>query len=292
MRTGTVTAAAERMRISQPAVSRLLSLLEARTGLTLFVRSKQRLQPTPEAQQFFREVERSYVGLDKLERAAQSIRSATSGSLRLASVPIAGLGFLPRVIARYRRAHPDVTVSLQTRSSITVLDWVASTNYDVGFAAGTPEQPSLLTIPFAAVPGVCVMPPHHRLASREVVEVTDLEGEDFISLDPTDANRSALDRLCQNGGVRRRLALDAPYAVVVAAMVSQGLGISVLSPLSVLDFEPRKVITRPFVPAIRFTFSVVYRKDLALSVTARTFLQCARAEFIQLFGPESLLFPS
>jgi DNA-binding transcriptional LysR family regulator len=292
MLTGTVTAAAERMRISQPAVSRLLSLLEARTGLTLFVRSKQRLQPTPEAQQFFREVERLYVGLDKLERAAQSIRSATSGSLRLASVPIAGLGFLPRVMARYRRAHPDVTVSLQTRSSITVLDWVASTNYDVGFAAGAPEQPSLLTIPFAAVPGICIMPPHHRLASRKVVELTDLEGEDFISLDPTDANRVALDTLCQNGGVRRRLTLEAPYAVVVAAMVSQGLGISVLSPLSVLDFEPRKVITRPFVPAIRFTFSVVYRKDLALSVTARTFLECARTEFIQLFGPESLLFPS
>ena len=292
MLTGTVTAAAERMCISQPAVSRLLTLLEDKTGLTLFIRSKQRLQPTPEAQQFFREVERSYVGLDKLEKSALNIRNAMTGTLRIASVPIAGMAFLPRVIARYRCAHPDVTISLQTRSSTTVVDWVASTNYDIGFAAGAPDQPNLQTITFADVKGVCVLPPNHRLAGREFVEASDLDGEEFISLDPMDGNRSAVDRLCETANVRRRLTLEAPYAAVVAAMVAQGLGVSVLSPLSLLDFGPGRVCAKPFLPEIRFKFSLVYRKDLILSLAARSFLETARDEFVHLFGPDGLRFPS
>jgi DNA-binding transcriptional LysR family regulator len=291
MITGTVTAAAERMCISQPAVSRLLTLLEDRTGLTLFIRAKQRLQPTPEAQQFFREVERSYIGLDKLEKSALNIRNAMTGTLRIASVPIAGMAFLPRVIARYRRAHPDVTISLQTRSSTTVVDWVSSTNYDIGFAAGAPDQPNLQTITFADVKGVCVLPPSHRLVAREFVEASDLDGEEFISLDPMDGNRAAVDRLCENANIRRRLTLEAPYAAVVAAMVALGLGVSVLSPLAILDLGPDKVCAKPFVPEIRFKFSLVYRKDLVLSLAARSFLETAREQFVRLFGPDGLRFP-
>ena len=241
MITGTVTAAAERMCISQPAVSRLLTLLEDRTGLTLFIRAKQRLQPTPEAQQFFREVERSYIGLDKLEKSVLNIRNAMTGTLRIASVPITGMAFLPRVIARYRCAHPDVTISLQTRSSTTVVDWVSSTNYDIGFAAGAPDQPNLQTITFADVKGVCVLPPSHRLAARAFVEASDLDGEEFISLDPMDRNRAAVDRLCENANIRRRLTLEAPYAAVVAAMVAQVSGFR-SEPLAILDLGPDRSV--------------------------------------------------
>ena len=292
MITGTVTAAAERMRISQPAVSRMLTLLEDKTGLTLFIRTKQRLRPTPEAQQFFREVERSYIGMEKLEKSALNIRNAMTGTLRIASVPIAGMAFLPRVIVRYRRAHPDVTISLQTRSSTTVLDWVASTNYDIGFAAGVPDQPNLQTITFADVKGVCILPPSHRLAARAFIEASDLDGEEFISLDPMDGNRVAVDQAFQTANVRRRVSLEAPYAAVVAAMVAQGLGVSVLSPLALLDLGPDRIRAKPFTPDIRFKFSLVYRKDLVLSITARSFLETAREEFVELFGTDGLRFPS
>lgn len=289
MQTGTVTAAAERLRISQPAVSRLLSLLEARSGLTLFVRARQRLQPTAEAWLFMREVERSFVGLDKLERAAQQIGNAQSGSLRIASIAVVGLSFLPRVVARFRTLHPDVTVSLQTRSSTTVSEWMSSANFDLGFAVSGVEQSNVQNTPYASMPAVCIMPAGHRLAARSVIEPKDLEGEEFISLDPADANRVLIDRVFQRADVRRRLNVEAPYALVVANLVCQGAGVSLINPLSLLTISKELLITRPFEPEIRFGFSLLTRKDVPLSLTARAFLDVMRAEITELYGAETLL---
>jgi DNA-binding transcriptional LysR family regulator len=289
MLTGTVTAAAARLRISQPAVSRLISLLEARAGLKLFVRSKQRLHPTPEALLFHREVERSFIGLEKLERAASNIRTASSGSLRIASIPVVGIAFLPRVIARFRRNHPDVTISLQTRSSVTVIDWVMSSNYDLGFASSTPDQANLQSLAYASIPGVCILPARHRLARRQVVEAKDLEGEEFISLDPTDGNRVNVDRIFAGADVRRRLTLEAPYAAVIAAMVGQGLGVSVINPMAVLDWPADRLVARRFLPTLSFGFSLLYRKDIPMSLAARSFLAAMRDEMSEQFGPETLL---
>ncbi|WP_439495656.1 LysR substrate-binding domain-containing protein [Bosea sp. (in: a-proteobacteria)] len=295
MLTGTVTGAAERLSISQPAVSRLLSLLEAKTGLTLFTRSKQRLQPTPEALLFLREVDRSFVGLEKLERAAHNIRTAATGSLRIASIPIVGLVFLPRVIARYRRLHPDVAIGLQTRSSATVMDWMASSNwmatsnYDLGFASSGPEQSNIQKIAYAAIPGVCILPAGHRLAAKSSVEVGDLEGEEFISLDPADGNRVAVDKVFQAADVRRRMSIEAPYALAVANMVAAGAGVSVVSPLATLGFSEEALVVRPFAPVVRFGFSLLLRKDIPLSLAARAFLDITRAHLVELYGQDALV---
>jgi DNA-binding transcriptional LysR family regulator len=291
MLTGTVTGAAERLRISQPAVSRLLSLLEAKIGFRLFVRAKQRLHPTQEALLFYREVERSFVGLEKLERAALDLRNAAKGSLRMASIPIVGLALLPRVIARYRQQHPDVAISMQTRSAVTVIDWIASSNYEIGFAGAMLDQANIQSIPYAALPAVCIMSARHRLAARPSIEAKDLEGEEFISLDPTDTNRLTIDRAFQQANVRRRMMIEAPYAAAVAAMVSQGIGVSVVSPLTMLDLSADRIVARPFVPTIMFGFSLYYRRDIPLSLAARAFLAMLREEIAGLYGAEVLLAP-
>lgn len=289
MQAGTVTAAAERLRISQPAVSRLLSQLESKTGLRLFLRVNQRLHPTPEGILFHREVERSFVGLEKLDRAAASIRAGASGTLRIASIPVVGLAFLPRVLGLYKRSHPDVSISLQTRSSVTVVDWVVSSNYEIGFASAPLDIANIHSARFAALPGVCILPPGHRLAAKPAIEPADLEGEDFISHDPMDLNRVAVDQLFRDADVRRRTLVEAPYAAVIAAMVSQGVGVSIVSPLAVLDRPPDSLVVRPFHPAVAFGFAVIYRKDTPLSVAARSFLALMSREIVREFGAEALL---
>ncbi|HEV8259084.1 MAG TPA: LysR substrate-binding domain-containing protein [Casimicrobiaceae bacterium] len=292
MRVGTVTGAAERLRISQPAVSRLLSQLESKTGLRLFARSKQRLHPTPEAILFHREVERSFVGLEKLERAANSIKNANTGTLRIASIPVVGLAFLPRVVAAFRRQHPDVSISLQTRSSVTVVDWVVSSNYDLGFASLTLlDIANVQSTPFATLPGVCILPPGHRLSAKATIEPIDLEGEDFLSYDPLDPNRMTIDQVFRDADVRRRILVEAPYAAVIAAMVSQGVGVAIVSPLAIMDQLPQNLVVKPFTPTVPFGFSVLYRKDIPLSIAARSFLTLMRSEIERTFGQEAMRAP-
>jgi DNA-binding transcriptional LysR family regulator len=289
MLVGTVTAAAERLRISQPAVSRLLSQLEGKTGLKLFIRSKQRLHPTPEAVLFHREIERSFVGLEALERAAGNIKSSTSGTLRIAAVPVVSTAFLPRVLAAYRRRHPDVSVSVQTRSSAVVTDWISASDYDIGFATGGQTMMNLENAVFASVPGVCILPPGHRLASKKVIGPHDLEGEEFISSDTGQLSRIVVDDAFRQAGVRRLTHLDASFSSAIASMVSYGLGVSIVSPLAIVDRNPESLVVREFQPEIPFAFSILYRKDVPLSLAAKSFVAVMRAEMAAAFGEKHLL---
>ncbi len=105
MMTGGMTAAAEVMRITQPAVSRLISDLEYNLKLRLFERRGNQINPTPEATALMAEVERSYLGLEHVKAFARDLRLARAGSLRIARCR-RSLGFLPFLVARFRESRP------------------------------------------------------------------------------------------------------------------------------------------------------------------------------------------
>src|SRR4051812_37324557 len=105
---GTATRAAETMRISQPAVSKLLSHLARDCGVELFRRHGNRLIPTAEALTLYREVERMFVSVEHIPRLAGGIRELRSGQLAIAAFPALATRPLPRIITRFLRQHADV----------------------------------------------------------------------------------------------------------------------------------------------------------------------------------------
>src|SRR5262245_41066425 len=113
----TVSSAATRMGISQPAVSRLIADLERTIGFQLFERRRRRLHIRPEGKILFREVENSFRGIEKIAHCAMDIRDYKSGYVRLASMPAVSLGLLPSVIQKFHSNFPSVGVSIQIRSS-------------------------------------------------------------------------------------------------------------------------------------------------------------------------------
>ena len=123
---GSVTAAAESLHVTQPAVTRLVKELENAVDMVLFERIKGRLVRTREATLFYEAVKRSFLGLDKLVQTAEDIRGLRVGTLRIASMPALALGFLPRVISKLAGRYPDAKISLQIRSSEKVMEWIVS----------------------------------------------------------------------------------------------------------------------------------------------------------------------
>jgi DNA-binding transcriptional LysR family regulator len=252
MVSGSMTAAAKALFTSQPNVSRLISQLEGDTGLTLFQRTGARLVPTTEGTAFFREVERTYVGLQGLATAAAQIRNLGSGRLRIAAVPSVGLTLVPRAISRFQSLHPGVTVSLHVNTSATVNHWTASQFCDLGVAVYVGESSSCEIELLSEVAAVCVLPAKHRLAKKTTITPADLNGESFISLCHGDGTRSQMDEVFVRAGVERVLAIEAQYTAICCEMVRCGMGVTLSGPIVAADFAGPDIAIRPFSPAIMF----------------------------------------
>ena len=271
---GSITHAAQNMHLSQPAVSKLIADLEHAIGFKLFIRTKgSALTATPEAEFFFHEVERSFIGIEGLKRTASNIRNLATGNLHIASLPALSFNFLPRVISEYHKRHPGVSIRLYTYSSSTVRQWVANQQFDVGLATRAHEISGVSSTTFLRSVGACVLPPGHRLADHDVIEPADLSGEPFISLMSGDQTRRRIDRVFEDAGVERALVVETQYAMTVCSLVMQGVGCSIVNPAAAADFIAQGLIVRRFRPRIEFEYMLHTPSLRPLSQSALRFIE-------------------
>jgi len=156
MLTGGMTPAAELIGVTQPAVSRLIRDLQRSLRLTLFKKRGARLLPTGEAHSLYREVERSFVGLDRIAQSALELRERRAGTLRIAALPALASGFLPRFAGAFLAARPKLDLALFGLTSSSVLDWVISGQCDVGIAEIPIEHPTVVIERLPVVRAVAV----------------------------------------------------------------------------------------------------------------------------------------
>lgn len=252
MACGTTTRAAEMLRISQPAVSRLLSDLERSSRLALFQRKRGRIRPTAEAHAFYDEVQRSFVGMERLRFAAENIRSFSSGTLRVASLPVLGNAFLPRAIGTFARSFPDVSILLHIRSSEAVKELVASGQFDIGFAADEIDREGVDARVIVAPEAVCLVPNDHPLATHEFASPEDLSDVRFVSLAAEDATRERIDRVFIEAGIRRRIAVETQYSITICNLVRAGAGVGLVNPFALEGLDTTGLRVIPFRPRIVF----------------------------------------
>jgi DNA-binding transcriptional LysR family regulator len=134
MLTGSVTEAANLMAVTQPAVSRLLRDFQALLKMELFERRGTGLVPTAAATALYTEVERSFVGLERITAAAEEIRSRRTGTLRIAALPALSNGYLPRLAGQFLKERPNLNLAFFGVISPIVVDWVLNNQCDIGFA--------------------------------------------------------------------------------------------------------------------------------------------------------------
>ncbi|NCU07156.1 MULTISPECIES: LysR family transcriptional regulator [Pantoea] len=272
MTSGNLTQAATLLQTSQPTVSRELARLERQLSLTLFERVRGRLQPTVQGLRLFEEVQRSWYGLDRIIDAAEGLRQFRQGELSIACLPVFSQSLLPPVCQTFLQRYPDVSLNIIPQESPLLEEWLSAQRYDLGITetqhapAGTDRQ-ALLTCD-----EVCVLPQHHRLAQRALLTPQDFAGENYVSLSRTDSYRQLLDALFHEQDVTRRMVMETHSAASVCAMVQAGVGISVVNPLTALDYADSGVVMRPFSVAVPFTVSLVRPQHRPASALVEAFV--------------------
>ncbi len=180
---GSVTKAAQAMNISQPMVSRLLNNFEKSVGFELFTRKRNQLTATTEAQQFHATVLRSLNAFREVEQQARAIANDQLGSIRIAAQPIYVDTYLIDVVAKFKQAHPNVSISITDTGLEGMLDMISTRQCDLGIGITLDLQdPNVLVTPLAQSRAVCLMPVDHRLAGFETIDIDLLRGENFVEL--------------------------------------------------------------------------------------------------------------
>lgn len=270
MSSGSVSAAADNLNLSQPSVSRLLAELEKLAGLKLFDHRRGRITPRAEAYSFAVEVDRTLYGVNHLRRAAEEIRTSGGLRLRVVSFPVLGHGLLPDIIAEFVADHPNTRLSISIRSSQFVLEALANGAADIGISGIAMARRGVRTERRFTANCVCVLPAEHPLAGREAIEVAQLGREAFVWLDPNSQIEPALRR-AMGDRPGSRGTLEVNLGITAYQLVQRRVGIAVLDPLTASSLFGEELVVRPLSPPIPFEFSVL-RSLNAHSEAASTFL--------------------
>ncbi|AYG63755.1 LysR family transcriptional regulator [Rhizobium jaguaris] len=255
MMTGGITAAADAMNITQPAVSRLIRDLEEITRITLFERIGVRLVPTTEATQLFREVERLYLGLDQIAQAADDIRQHKNIVLRLASVTSLMRPYLQQAVIDVVGQRLDIPLVIDVENSRHIWDMVDKNQYDLGFVFSSPRMADKNAVLLHSSKAVAAMPAGHRLASRKVVTPADLIDERVLLPGRNSPLRLALDRAFSS--------VDHPPASTMETSMLNcchfaaiGMGVGIVDRTS-LRSATADVVAIPFEPEIKVSYFAI-----------------------------------
>ncbi|GBU13527.1 transcriptional activator [Enterobacterales bacterium] len=276
MTTGNLTEAAALLNTSQPTVSRELARCEKLLNLQLFERLRGRLFPTVQGLRLFEEVQRSYYGLDRIVSAAEGIRQFEQAQLSIVCLPVFSQSLLPAVCKPFLDRYPDVSFNIVPQESPLLEEWLSAQRHDLGLTenthtpAGT-ERQALLTLN-----EVCVLPAGHALAAKKCLTPQDFNGHNFISLSATDSYRQLLDTLFTEHQVNRRLVMETHSAASVCSMVCEGVGVSIVNPLTALDYVERggkRMVIREFSLPVPFTVSLIRPLHRPASALVTTFIE-------------------
>ena len=266
LKTGSITAAARSLHVTQPAISAALKYAEQDLQLKLFERIGGKLQPTPEALAMQPDLEEIFGRVDALHRAARDLRDGRAGQLVVATSPTLVDALLPRAIARFRQLSPAVKVIVHSLPTPLAVERVARREADIGIVYAPIADNGVDSEPLMHTEMACVVPAGHALAKKRQIGPADLTPFAVISLGATTRLGLLINEGCHKAGIAGPpIAIEASSSHAACLMVSAGTGIAVVDRLMSISqkFDDLKFIA--FKPRIRVSLRLIFPRQRARS---------------------------
>jgi DNA-binding transcriptional LysR family regulator len=267
---GSFTAAAARVRISQPAVSRAIANLEAELGAALLKRGRGVVQLTDAGRAAMAHAREAVQHEEALRAQVAAAATPIRGVLLLASMPSVTGTLMPPLVRRYRDRHPDVELRLFEGADDEVRTWLTNGAADIGVV--TLPAPGFETQPLGADEFVAVLPADHRLASLPAVPFSELADEPIIL--PTGGCAPLINDAARRAHTRLSVRFEATDVASLVGMVASGFGVSIAPTLGLSRPMPG-VVTRRLEPRTPRTLALAVRSRAELSSQADAFLATA-----------------
>ncbi|MBS0416110.1 MAG: LysR family transcriptional regulator [Proteobacteria bacterium] len=270
---GSVTAAARALHVSQPSVSKTLRHTESGLGFALFRRLKGRLLPTEEARVLFREVDEVYGRLSSLRLTARNLKSGGASHVGLAVLPSLGLSVAPAAIAQFRAQNPRVTFDVQTLDHADILKCLYERESDLAVGFVRPDHPRLQSVEIGGGELVLLHPKGVLESGANRVDVGRLKKQPYISLTGSGPIGILLSEELQRLEIELREVVSVRTFYVAAALVRQSVGVTIVDEFTARAMQAPNVAFSRLNPAIRFGVHCIWLEERPPSRTAQRFIE-------------------
>jgi DNA-binding transcriptional LysR family regulator len=223
--------AAEKLGVTQPAVSLQVRALEQRLGQTLFDRSGRRVEPTEAGRRLYRSAQRMLALEAQLLDEVAADEGPLSGTLAIGASTGPGAHLVPLLLCDFQRKHSDLHVSLSIWDTQTVIDQVADRAVELGVVGALRRHRSLEFEPLVRDEIVLAVPPSHRGAGGSLT-VDELRDETLIVMQEGAGVRQVIEDELRRAGLRLRGVepkLELGLQESVKSAVAAGFGVAFIS---------------------------------------------------------------
>jgi len=271
---GGVTRAAEAVFVSQPAVSKAVQELERQVGVPLLEHIGRRVVLT-EAGEILADYARRIFTLATAGRQAMDeLRGLDQGHLSIGASTTIGIYLLPAVMGVYHARYPAITLALDIENTELVIARLRSSAIDLALVEGPVAGDDLHAEPYRDDTLTLVTAPGHALAERGTATPADLVSAPFLMREFGSGTREVVETALRQHGITPVIAMELGHTEAIKLAVAAGLGVSILSTLTVQHELARDLLVAVPIAGvtIRRTLLRMQRRDYRPSSAARAFL--------------------
>lgn len=271
---GNLSAAAEMLSITQPAVTVLIRELEEKLCVRLFDRTTRRLNRTEAAEEAIVHAERVLGELEEMGRRMSDFAGSRQGRLRIAATATVAQTVLPSALWRFRELHPQIKVFIDDCSPREFVERIAGEHVDLGIGTLESPIPGLEEIAFFHDALVAAASPNVDFVAGEPMSWDELARHAVIAVKPGYGVRHQIDRAAVEAGVSLHIGHEVSLLTTALALASGGLGVAIVPSLVLQQSPYPSLVSRPLVrPQVTRRTAAIYKEDRTLSPAAASFIK-------------------
>src|SRR5450755_261564 len=252
---GSFSAAADALSYTQSAVSQSIARLEAETGTTLVIRDRRGVRATAAGATLVEHAETIFAQVEAAEADLAAVLGVRSGRLRVASFPSAGATLMPLAVARFRREHPAVALTLAEGEPEQIAPRLRAGEFDLALLFEFPgvqprrDRPSagLRSVALLEDPMHVALPADHPLVAKPSLSLADLRDQQWVQTSASSPCARHVVHSCLAAGFEPDVTFESDDYATVQGLVAAGVGVA-LVPRLALTRVNAGIVVRPLAP--------------------------------------------
>ena len=272
---GSLSAAAESLYITQPAVTKGIQRLQKHYELKLFNRFGKKMALTDAGEVLYKIAESIFEMENQAEESLRDFQQRKRGYIRILASESFGSYYLPFIIDRFSLMNPNVRVSMDTLPTELIVEKTATLSNDIGFISYPVPHKKLVSREILEDSYQIIVPPGHPFAAKSSIDPADLAGQPLIVHEKESAPRRSIEDYIRRHSISLSIPLELSNNEAIKTAVEEGVGIAVIT-RRVVSKELRMGILKAIPlsdPVMKRKFYLIHHKDKYISRSLQSLIE-------------------